>query len=141
MHHHPRLSRWRARHSDSTGVTSVPVQPNFNPADPGSQPPSLLSSLDSRASREIFTLNGEVHTQVARVYPFDHFGIAALKHTLEPSVNYLFVPGTATSQSELPLYDDVDRINRRSVFTYGVTSRLIARLKPATTAAENVWMN
>ncbi len=129
---------WRAGFRETAYAlsdTSVPAQPNINPADPGSKPPSILSQLDSRASREVFSLNGEAHTQLARVYPFAHFGIAALKHTIEPSVNYLFVPNTDTRQSELPLFDDVDRINRRSVFTYGITSRVVARLNAPTTPA------
>jgi LPS-assembly protein len=121
--------------------TSVPVQPNINPADPGSKPPSILSQLDSRVSREVFSVAGEAHTQLARVYSFPHFGMVALKHTIEPSVNYLFVPNTDTRQAELPLFDDVDRINRRSVFTYGLTTRLMARLKPPTTSAAKAAQN
>ncbi len=122
---------WRAGFRETAYAlanTTVPVQPNVNPADPGSKPPSILSSLDSRASREVFSLEGEGHTQLARVYPFQRFGIAALKHTIEPSLGYLFVPSTGSTQAELPLFDDVDRVNRRSVFTYGLTSRLIARM-------------
>lgn len=113
--------------------TSVPLQVNFNPADPGSKPPSILPALDDSASRELFYVNGEAHTQLARVFPFHRFGFTALKHTLEPSVNYLFVPQTDTRQAALPLFDDVDRLNRRSVFTYGLTSRLLGRQEAAAT--------
>jgi LPS-assembly protein len=114
--------------------TSVPPQVNVNPADPGSKPPSILPALDDDATRELFYVNGEVHTAVARVMPFHRFGIAAVKHTIEPSVNYLFVPRSDARQSALPLFDDVDRINRRSVFTYGVTSRLVGRMDAGTPA-------
>ncbi len=115
--------------------TSVPEQVNVNPADPGSKPPSILPALDKNATRELFTLGGEAHTQVARVYPFHSLGFDALKHTLEPSLNYLFVPRTDTRQAALPLFDDVDRVNRRSVFTYGLTSRLLGRSVPTTPAS------
>ncbi len=110
--------------------TSVPTQVNVNPADPGSKPPSILPTLDDNATREVFYLRGETGTSLARVYPFDRFGISRLKHTIEPTVDYLFVPRTTTRQSALPLFDDVDRVNQRSIVTYGVTSRLLARMKP-----------
>ena len=107
--------------------STVPVQVNVNPADPGSKPPSILPALEEDASRELLYLRGEVHTLLARVIPVRRFGLAALKHTIEPTVDYLFVPGTDTRQEALPLFDDADRVNRRSVFSYGVTSRLLAR--------------
>jgi LPS-assembly protein len=118
----------------SLSDTTVPQQVNVNPADPGSKPPSILPALDDKATRELFYVNGEAHTQAARIYPFHHFGMEALKHTLEPSLGYLFVPRTDTRQAALPLYDDVDRINQRSVFTYGLTSRLLGRASAATPA-------
>lgn len=110
--------------------TAVPPQEqvNVNPADPGSKPPSILPALEDDAMRGLFYLGGEVGTQVARVVPFQRFGIVALKHTIEPTTTYLFVPRSNTRQAALPLFDDVDRVNQRSVFTYGVTSRLLARM-------------
>mgnify|MGYP001290547838 CR=1 FL=1 len=108
--------------------TTVPPQVNVNPADPGSKPPSILPALEDDAIRGLSYLGGEARTQVARVVPFQRFGIAALKHTIEPTVTYLFVPRTDTRQAALPLFDDVDRVNHRSVVTYGATSRLLARM-------------
>jgi lipopolysaccharide assembly outer membrane protein LptD (OstA) len=115
--------------------TSVPMQVNVNPADPGSKPPSILPTLDDEATREIFYMRGEAGTSLARVYPFERFGISKLKHTIEPTLEYLYVPRTDTRQAALPLFDDVDRINQRSVVTYGVTSRLLARMKPDAAAS------
>lgn len=109
--------------------SSVPEQVNTNPADPGSQPPSILPALDETANRELFYLRGDVGTSMARVYPLERFGITRLKHTIEPTLSYLFVPRTEERQAALPLFDDVDRINQRSVVTYGLTSRLLARLE------------
>jgi LPS-assembly protein len=125
--------RETAYHLDDT---TVPTQVNTNPADPGSQPPSILPALDDSASRELYYLRGDVGTSVARVYPFEHFGLTRVKHTIEPELGYLFVPRTATRQAALPLFDDVDRINQRSVFTYGVTSRLLGRLSVAPTTED-----
>ncbi len=117
--------------------TSVPEQVNVNPADPGSKPPSILPKLNDEASRELYYVRGEAGTALSRVYPFEHYGITRLKHTIEPTVEYLFVPQTGTRQAALPLFDDVDRVNQRSVLTYGVTSRVLARMSaPAPAAPE-----
>lgn len=115
--------RETAYHLDNT---SVPTQPNTNPADPGDQPPNIFDLQDD-AHREVFYLGGEVGTSLSRIIPFHRFGISRLKHTIEPVARYLFVPKTSVSQDTLPLYDEVDRIGQRSVFTYGMMSRLLAR--------------
>ena len=62
------------------------------------------------------------------LHAFDIGGehVEKLKHTIEPEVDYLYVPDV--NQNDLPIYDFVDRINRRSLFTYGFTSRLLAKL-------------
>ncbi len=111
--------------------TDVPTQVNFNPSDPGSKPPSILAALDDHATRELFSLEGEAGTSLARVIPFERWGIERLKHTIEPKVRYLYIPQSGTRQAALPLFDDVDRLNHRSVFTYGVTTRLLARTSAA----------
>ncbi len=116
--------RETAYHLDNT---SVPTQVNTNPADPGSQPPSILPALDKNANRELFYMHGEAGTSLSRVYPFEHFGFTRLKHTIEPSLEYLYVPQSSQRQAALPIFDAVDRVNQRSVLTYGITSRLIGR--------------
>jgi LPS-assembly protein len=117
--------RETAYHLDDT---DVPVQVNTNPADPGSQPPSILPALEQSATRELYYLRGDLGTSLSRVIPFEHFGMTRLKHTIEPTIGYLFIPRTQTRQAALPIFDDVDRINQRSVVTYGATSRLLARM-------------
>jgi LPS-assembly protein len=118
----------------SLGNTDVPPQVNFNPADPGSKPPTILA-LDDNATREVFYVHGQAGTSLSRVIPFRRFGFTAVKHTIEPELDYLYVPRTDTRQATLPLFDDVDRVNRRSVFTYGMTSRLLARVATDADAA------
>ncbi|MGH7948527.1 MAG: hypothetical protein ACREQF_04820, partial [Candidatus Binataceae bacterium] len=52
---------------------------------------------------------------------------------IEPFATYAYVPGI--SQSDLPLFDEVDRIRPRSLIAYGVTTRLFAKLsEPEETA-------
>lgn len=65
-------------------------------------------------------------TVIERVYDTNWRSIEKLKHTIEPFATYAYVPGI--SQSDLPLFDEIDRIRPRSLITYGATTRLFAKL-------------
>jgi hypothetical protein len=62
-----------------------------------------------------------------RVYDFQWKTIEKLKNTIEPFVNYAYVPNIY--QGNQPLFDQIDRLNGRSRMTYGVTTRLFAKSK------------
>ena len=81
--------------------------------------------LPEDRSRETIQLGADVNTVLNRVYPVSVFGLEKVKHTLEPEISYLYIP--SISQGDLPLLDGVDRINRRNLLTYGLTSRLIGK--------------
>src|SRR5439155_15419738 len=92
-------------------------------------------------------------------FTFRHLGMEKLRHTIEPEMQYLFVPQVgrpifdvklpkctgasgekpgnncdATLFSEGFLFDDRDAINRRNFLSYGLTTRLLGR---GPTAAES----
>lgn len=81
--------------------------------------------LPEDRSREDIRLGADVNTILNRVYAVSLFGLEKVKHTIEPGISYLYIP--SISQGDLPLFDGVDRINRRNMLTYGVTSRLIGK--------------
>ena len=83
---------------------------------------SPVKSSDHNVSRELIELRGNIGTAVSRVFRFESLGLGRVKHVLEPELNYLFVPGV--NQSNIPIMDDVDRINRRNVVQFAVTNRL-----------------
>src|SRR5206468_2779697 len=118
-----------------------------------------LPRLDTDHTREIGEVHGQVGTELARVFTFRHLGLEKLRHTLEPELQYLFVPQVgrpifdvplpkctgasgekpgntcnATLFSEGFLFDDRDAINRRNFLSYGLTTRLLGR---GPTAAES----
>lgn len=66
-------------------------------------------------------------TVLDRVYDVQWKTIEKLKHTIEPFVNYAYVPNIY--QGNQPLFDQVDRMNGRSLMTYGVTTRLFAKIQ------------
>lgn len=91
--------------------------------------------LDPLQAREAVQLGWNVGTSVARVFPFRRWGIATVKHSIEPTVSYLYTPRLG-DQETLPLYDGIDRVNRRSLFSYGIVSRLKVRREDAPVDAE-----
>jgi LPS-assembly protein len=77
-------------------------------------------------SREMIYGKAGVGTEFEKVYDLNWGAIEKLKHTIEPFATFAYVP--QVNQSKLPLYDEVDRMNSRSLFTYGFTSRLFAKV-------------
>jgi LPS-assembly protein len=76
------------------------------------------------SSRELPYANFGASTILEKVYRVNWKSIDRLKHTLEPFVYYNYVPNI--DQSDFPLFDQIDRINARSLLTFGVTSRIYA---------------
>jgi LPS-assembly protein len=83
---------------------------------------SILGSLDRNLSRELVELGWNVGSTVGRVFDLDGSYLRKIKHTIEPEVSYLFIPGTA--QRNIPIMDGTDRIQRRNLVTFALTNRL-----------------
>ena len=75
-----------------------------------------VKSSDRNVSRELVELRGNISSAVSRVFGFNGLGLSHVKHVLEPEISYLFVPGV--NQSNIPLMDEVDRINRSKRFYF-----------------------
>jgi LPS-assembly protein len=91
--------------------------------------PGAAPALPSESHREQVEVRAEAGTTFQRVYPFARWGLTRLKHTIEPIAQYYFVP--ATRQEDLTFFDAFDRVDRRNVVAYGVSSRLIGRFDSA----------
>lgn len=65
-------------------------------------------------------------TELERVFDLNWKYIDKIKHTVEPFVSYQYAP--EISQSSMPLFDERDRINARSLLVYGFTSRVFAKM-------------
>lgn len=106
------------------GLTENEMAGGFTGADPNLP----FIDLPSASTRELFELHANVGTEVARIYDFPHFGLDKLRHTIEPQLAYLYVP--PVDQGDLPVFDGIDRINRRSLLTYGFSTRVLGRTAP-----------
>jgi len=82
---------------------------------------SPVKSSDRNLSRELVEIRGNVGTSLGRIFAWNILGLNAVKHVIEPELNYLFVP--KSDQSRIPIMDAIDRVNRRNVVTFGVANR------------------
>ncbi len=112
--------------------------------------PNSDAVIEGNKDRHIATLNYSIGTGVERVYELDQDGFLAsltslgsenkdrklrrVKHTIEPTVVYQYVP--KTYQDDLPLYDSMDRMRHKSVFTYALKNALYGRYIPSNVAGE-----
>jgi LPS-assembly protein len=66
-------------------------------------------------SREIFELRSIISTRFLKEYP-------SFIHIIEPTVEYEYIP--SVDQSDIPIFDSVDRIPQTSTIGYAITNRL-----------------
>ncbi|HSV06506.1 MAG TPA: LPS assembly protein LptD [Candidatus Binatus sp.] len=119
--------------------------------------------LDVDRTQQAAEFRGRTGTEFDRVFTFRHLGLEKLKHTIEPEVQYFFIPPVgrpifdthiacttlaargvrpqpgvncdATFFSEGYLFDERDAVNQRNFVSYGITSRLLGRGASTTESA------
>jgi LPS-assembly protein len=84
-----------------------------------------LANGGLRTREMIYGLAG-IGSEFEKVYDLKWGSIEKIKHTIEPFATYSYVP--QVNQSKLPLYDEVDRMEPRSLITYGFISRVFAKV-------------
>jgi LPS-assembly protein len=91
--------------------------------------------------RELITGSFSLGTRLQKVYDVKWRTLKKLKHTIEPLVSYAYVP--TVDQADLPIFDEVDRVEPRSLFTWGVVSRLYGKFggREDTTSEANADSN
>ena len=68
-------------------------------------------------NRSLFNLHGEVGTTLLRNFDWNGSDIKSWDHRLRPYVEYDYIP--KTNQDDLPLFDEIDRIEDANAITYG----------------------
>lgn len=68
-------------------------------------------------NRSLFNLHGEVGTTLLRNFEWNGSDIKSWDHRLRPYVEYDYIP--KTNQDDLPLFDEIDRIEDANAITYG----------------------
>jgi LPS-assembly protein len=88
---------------------------------------ATLSNINgaTTSARAIPYIKTGIATLLDRVYDVQWKNIDKLKNTIQPFANYYYVP--RIYQGNQPLFDQNDRLNSRSLITYGFTTRLFAK--------------
>ena len=81
----------------------------------------LESNFARSSSRELLELRGSLTTSLTRMYNWNKGMWTRGRHVIEPSIEYLFIP--STDQSRMPIWDSIDRINRRNLLTVAFANR------------------
>lgn len=132
---------------------------NYNMDDetiPGFDPNAPTVELDTKrdfdTNRTVGSLGYTISTALERVFEMEpgnpltflsglgvhnqELKLARVKHTVEPFARYAYVPDV--DQDDLPLYDSLDRIRPRSLFTYGLKTSLYGRYLPVTSKESQI---
>lgn len=83
--------------------------------------------LHENSTRETVQFEATLGTRFSRVFDIKWRRLLKLQHVVEPEVTYLYAP--FVDQEDLPLYDSLDRINKRNTLIYGVTNRLLGKFQ------------
>jgi LPS-assembly protein len=88
--------------------------------------------FDPWESRETFEAGAQVSAELYQVFHGREdskisslFKINKWMHTIEPQIGYLYSPHI--SQSDLPVFDEVDRLPYSNNITYGIVQRLLGK--------------
>jgi len=85
-----------------------------------------LSEDDDYDRQEgVFDANAELSTTILKVYNFPGTRIAKLKHSIEPSILYRYLPDV--DQDEFPFFEPKEGFYDRHAVTYALTNRFIAK--------------
>ncbi|MBM4255164.1 MAG: LPS-assembly protein LptD [Deltaproteobacteria bacterium] len=98
--------------------------PDFSPLPEGGR-------LRGDRTRETVQFQAEVGTRISRVFDARWGKLRQLHHVIEPTVSYYYTP--YVNQLDLPLYDALDRINKRNLFVYGVDNYILGKFASSTT--------
>jgi LPS-assembly protein len=75
--------------------------------------------------RGIYDAKLDVSTEIFRLFDINIAGVDRLKHAITPEVVYEYTPDD--DQTDFPQFDELDRIERKNLITYGFTNTLTAR--------------
>jgi LPS-assembly protein len=105
--------------------------------------PNGKTELEDSYSRTVPIFGYGMSTGIERAYQLDRGNwlsslvatgarsqtneLVKLKHTIEPNVQYTYIP--PVNQDNNPLFDSLDRFRQRSLVSYGMTSRLYGRFQ------------
>jgi len=80
-------------------------------------------------TRGIYDVGADLKTEILRVFEVGGKRVERIKHQFRPRITYGYAP--KVDQDDLPDFDGIDRIGKRSLLTYSLTNTLTSKLKKA----------
>ena len=120
---HPRLYLPLSYKTYFNFEPSVGVRETIWYFDKAAYSPSGKKTLD----RTIYDIKLDLSSDFYRIYGGIENRIDKIKHNVRPQIVYDYIPDK--DQTNLPLFDALDRIARTNLITYSITNTLISRLK------------
>lgn len=81
--------------------------------------------LHGDRTRETVQFQADLGTRISRVFNANWGRLRQIQHVIEPRVSYFYTP--YVDQLDLPLYDSLDRFNKRNLFVYGVDNYVLGK--------------
>ncbi|MCK5554353.1 MAG: LPS-assembly protein LptD, partial [Deltaproteobacteria bacterium] len=85
--------------------------------------------MDAFESREIPDFTVTTSTIVSRVYEAKWWNFERFKHQIEPEISYTYIP--RVDQDDIPMFDELDRIDYTNAVTYGLTTTASGKVRQA----------
>jgi LPS-assembly protein len=84
------------------------------------------NSSDYEQERALYDANVEVSTTVLKVYNLSNTKIPKLKHSIEPTFFYQYIPDA--DQEDFPIFEPLDRFYDRNALTYSLVNRFTGKV-------------
>jgi len=85
--------------------------------------------LDQFESREIPDFTISTSTILSRVYEAKWWKFERFRHQIEPEISYTYIP--RVGQDDIPLFNELDRIDYTNAITYGLTTTASGKVRQA----------
>ena len=79
----------------------------------------------STLNRNMYDVKVDLSSEIYHIFNLNGEGVQRIKHTVMPQIIYDYIP--EKDQSEFPLFDSLDRIERKNNVTYSLTNTLTSK--------------
>lgn len=86
---------------------------------------AVYEMADEPTNLKYFHAGADLNARLSRVYGADDGeGIGKIRHSIEPTITYDYIPGVDTA--DIPLFDALDSVAKRNLVTFSLINRLTA---------------
>ena len=79
----------------------------------------------STLNRNMYDVKVDLSSEIYHIFNLNGEGVQRIKHTVMPQIIYDYIP--EKDQSEFPLFDSLDRIERKNIIKYSLTNTLTSK--------------